>query len=274
VIIPAQAPVLVATDLDGTLLRPDGSVSARTERALAALAAIGVEIVLVTARPPRWVDPLAPIAGPHATVICANGAFVYDVASRVILQSRTLPPETVGAIAADLRRLVPGVGLAAEHAGGFHAEPGYPGLHPVPPDATCGPVEDLGRPVGKLLARSLALPQEEFLARAAAIVGSRGQVSSSGAEGLAEIGPLGVTKASALTAWCAARKITSSQVWAFGDMPNDLPMLAWAGASFAVANAHPDVRAVAGYRCPSNADDGVAQVLEALVSSRGAAPRP
>ncbi len=55
---------------------------------------------------------------------------------------------------------------------------------------------------------------------------------------------------------------------AFGDMPNDLPMLAWAGRSFAVANAHHEVLAAADEVIASNDDDGVAQTLGPLVLSQ------
>ena len=47
-------------------------------------------------------------------------------------------------------------------------------------------------------------------------------------------------------------------------MPNDLPMLTWAGTSYAVANAHPSVLEVADRVAPANDDDGVAEVLSAL----------
>jgi hypothetical protein len=76
-----------------------------------------------------------------------------------------------------------------------------------------------------------------------------------------------VTKASALGEWCAARGINSADVFAFGDMPNDLPMLAWSGRSFGVANAHPDVLDTVDEVCASNDDDGVAQVLEAVLAA-------
>jgi hypothetical protein len=98
---------------------------------------------------------------------------------------------------------------------------------------------------------------------------ARAQVTYSAAGGLAEIGPLGVTKGSVLVEWCRARGIPASAVWAFGDMPNDVPMLAWAGTSFAVANAHPDVHAAASHSCPSNDDDGVACVVESLIAGLG-----
>lgn len=274
---PAGTPGLIATDLDGTLLLPDGSVSARTRRALAGLAEAGIELVFVTARPPRWVDHLADVAGAHGTVICSNGAFVYDVPRRTIVLARGIPPATARAIAADVRRLLPGVGFAAELAEGVHIEREFPELHPeaVPADASYGAIETVDQPVGKLLARSLQVPAEEFVLRVADIVGSRAHVTYSGAGGLAEIGPPGVTKASALIDWCAARGIVSGDVWAFGDMPNDLPMLRWAGVSFAVANAHAEVLATASHSCPSNADDGVACVVESLLTrlhGRGRGP--
>ncbi|HUC25852.1 MAG TPA: HAD hydrolase family protein [Streptosporangiaceae bacterium] len=118
-----------------------------------------------------------------------------------------------------------------------------------------------------LLARSLQVPEAEFLPRIARIVGGRAEVTQSGLGGLAEIGPLGVTKASSLAEWCAGRGISASEVWAFGDRPTDLPMLTWAGLSFAVANAHPDVVAAANQCCPSNAEDAVASVLESLLAA-------
>jgi hypothetical protein len=76
-----------------------------------------------------------------------------------------------------------------------------------------------------------------------------------------------VTKAAALESWCDGLGIGAEDVWAFGDMPNDLPMIVWAGTAFAVANAHPDVIAAADHVCPSNDEDGVAQVLERLLDA-------
>jgi HAD superfamily hydrolase (TIGR01484 family) len=263
-----RPPRLIATDLDGTLLRPDGSVSERTRQASSALAEVGIELVFVTARPPRWVDHLADVVGAHRTVICCNGAFVYDVLRRTVIRAHGMPPSTARAMAADLRAALPGVGFAAELPEGIRLEREYPILHQedVPADGAYESIDAIRRPVGKLLARSLQVPEAEFRARVARIVGGRAEVTYSGFGGLAEIGPLGVTKASSLAEWCAGRGISASEVWAFGDMPNDLPMLSWAGVSFAVANADPDVVAAANQRCPSNAEDGVACVLESLLS--------
>jgi HAD superfamily hydrolase (TIGR01484 family) len=266
--VAARPPRLIATDLDGTLLRPDGSVSERTRRALLMLAEVGIELVFVTARPPRWVNHLADLVGAHGTVICSNGAFVYDVARRTVVQARGISPDTVRAIAADLRDELPGVGFAVELPEGIRMEREYPIAHPedLPADDAYWPIDAIDQPVGKLLARSLQVPEAEFRLRVGRIISGRAEATQSGSGSLAEIGPLGVTKASSLLEWCTGRGFSAGDVWAFGDMPNDLPMLTWAGVSFAVANAHPDVAVAASQRCPSNADDGVACVLELLLS--------
>jgi hydroxymethylpyrimidine pyrophosphatase-like HAD family hydrolase len=78
----------------------------------------------------------------------------------------------------------------------------------------------------------------------------------------------GVTKATALAVLAERHEIKPSQVVAFGDMPNDLPMLSWAGTSYAVANAHPRVLAAVDHVTAANNDDGVARVLEELFRSR------
>jgi hydroxymethylpyrimidine pyrophosphatase-like HAD family hydrolase len=75
-----------------------------------------------------------------------------------------------------------------------------------------------------------------------------------------------VSKAAALARWCKTSDIDAADVWAFGDMLNDLTMLAWAGRSFAVANAHRDVLAAVTDVCASNDDDGVARSLEAAIA--------
>lgn len=259
-------PRLIATDLDGTLLRSDGTVSTRTREALAAVQARGIPLVFVTARPPRWLDELAELVGSHGTVLCGNGAFVYDVHARAVVSVHPLSFKDVGSIAADLRRSLPGTGFAAERAAGFAYEAQFASGHPVPAAAACGPIEShTDSPIGKLLARNPALPDEEFLARVVEIVGERAIVAYSGAGGLAEMSAPGVTKAVALQRWTRLLGIDATGVWAFGDMPNDLPMLRWAGRSIAVANAHPDVLAVASHTCAGNDEDGVAEVLERLV---------
>ena len=262
-----RRPRLVASDLDGTLLRSDGTGSERTAAALRAVQAAGIRTVLVTARPPRWLDDLAHLVGDGGVAICGNGAFVYDVPHRTVLSHQGIEAESVAGIIDDLRRELPGVTFAAERPTGFALEESYESQHPVPVDAIRGPIADDGGPVGKLLGRHPTMSEDEFRSRVAEVVGDRGIVAYSGAGGLAEISAPGVTKAAALESWCDGLGLVADDVWAFGDMPNDLPMIIWAGTSFAVANAHPDVIAAADHVCPSNDEDGVAQVLERLLDA-------
>ncbi len=267
-------PRLVASDLDGTLLRDDGTVSARTAAALDGLTGAGIEFVLVTARPPRWVDHLT-IGGVHGVVICVNGAVVYDVAHRRVIEHLAMGKDLVRNLVADLRRTFPDAEFAAERPGGFAVEHVFRSPHPVPPDvvATARIEDALDDSTVKLLVKSAATADGDLVPLVDGVLGGRAVVLHSGADGLAEIHHPAVSKAAALERWAAERGIAAEDVWAFGDMPNDLPMLAWAGRGFAVANAHPSVLAAADEVCGSNEDDGVAAVLERLVSERGAGAR-
>ncbi|MFD8074024.1 HAD family hydrolase [Streptomyces sp. NPDC059718] len=262
-------PRLVATDLDGTLLRNDGTLSARTLDALRGTAGAGAEVVLVTARPPRYLDALAAATGLTGTAVCANGAIVYDIGSRAVTGSTPLPVPVARRVAAALRDAAPGVGFAVETGHRLHWAPGYG--HHLPEDAGAEvPVTSLAElwatpgPVVKLLAWSPALDADALLAVAEHAAGGRAQFTHSGGHGLLEVSARGVTKAAALAALCASRGIAAEEVIAFGDMPNDLPVLTWAGTGCAVANAHPAVLASVAHRTASNEDDGVARVLERL----------
>lgn len=271
---PLTRPRLVATDLDGTFLRSDGTVSERTAHVWNALPHQGIETVIVTARPPRWLHDLEHVVGPRGVAICGNGAFVYEVASRRLVRTHTFDPDVVRAIAADLRSALPSISFAAEGPSGCWIEPGWPDPHKDARDPGTrrghrpfggGGVDGADEPVGKLLALAPGVPTDELLATVHEVLGERGHLAYSGAGGLAEINPLGVTKAEGLRRWCFELGIAAHDVWSFGDMPNDIPMLAWSGRSFAVAGGHPDALAAATDSCPSNDDDGVAVTLEPLL---------
>ena len=85
-------PKLVATDLDGTLLHSDGTVTDRTREVLDALDAQGVTVVFVTGRPIRWMEPLWHHVGDHGLAICSNGGIVYDVPGRSVRRGADDPP--------------------------------------------------------------------------------------------------------------------------------------------------------------------------------------
>ena len=105
------------------------------------------------------------------------------------------------------------------------------------------------------------LPPEEFWGQVEGHVGHLGTTTWSSTFALVEISAVGVTKASTLATLAAELGIGPAEVIAFGDMPNDLPLLEWAGTSYAMANAHPTVLALADHVAPPNDEDGVAAVL-------------
>jgi hypothetical protein len=255
---------LVASDLDGTLVRPDGTVSARTRAALAAVERAGAALVLVTGRPPRWMRSVVEQTGHRGVAICANGAVVYDLHTERVLAVHPLDVPAAARFAARLRERLPEVRFAVEcHDGSFGHEPGYRPRFP-PVGAWVGDVDRLlsGRVV-KLLARHEELDADALLATAVAARADLPlELTHSSQDGLLEVSGSGVTKASTLAGLAVERGIASEEVLAFGDMPNDVPMITWAGWGVAIGNAHPAALAAADEVAPDCERDGVARVLE------------
>ncbi|MEV7530857.1 HAD family hydrolase [Streptomyces hydrogenans] len=265
---------LVATDLDGTLLRDDKSVSERTVAALAAAERAGIEVFFVTGRPARWMDVVSAHVHGHGLAICANGAAVVDLhAGGAFVQVRPLDRPVALDVVRALRAAAPGTSFAVELTTGIHYEPQYPPFF-LDPGATVATAEKLlyeeapgaAAPVLKLLAQHPELDPDVFLATARETAGGLASFTRSSPTALIEISALGVSKASTLALCCEQRGIAPEEVVAFGDMPNDIEMLSWAGRSYAMGNAHPEVVAAASGRTIGNNDDGVAVVIEQLVA--------
>jgi Cof subfamily protein (haloacid dehalogenase superfamily) len=264
---PYDPPVLfraVATDLDGTLLRSDGTLDPRTLAALRRAEERGALVVLCTARPARWLAPLAPAAGRHGVAVCANGGVIFSVHDEVVLDHFAIESEVAREVVRHLRDDMPEGVWAVEQPRAFAREPAYTARWPVPDDSIVDHIDALlATPPVKLMVRHPHLDVETLAARARELVGHLVEVTySSKEDALLEISAAGVSKASGLASLCAARGIGPEEVIAFGDMPNDLPMLRWAGRAVAVANAHPEVLAAADEVTAANDDAGVAQVLE------------
>jgi hypothetical protein len=262
---------LVASDLDGTLLRPDGTVSERTRDAVAAARRAGLTLVLVTGRPPRSLAPIAARIGLGGIAICANGAVVWDLDAATMLDTSPLAAELAVGLVRGLRRAIPGALFAVELERGFGREAGWTdGTLPPAPDGLEGDALELVTgPVVKLLLRHPTMPHAEVARRAREAVGEEAVVTWAGTQ-VVEISAAGVTKAWALGRLCDRLGVHREEVVAVGDMENDLAMLAWAGHAVAVANAQQNVLDAADEVTASNLDDGVAQVLERLVAERGA----
>lgn len=265
----ALAPALAAIDFDGTLLRTDGTISRRTARAVRRTVEAGVRVVVVTGRPPRWLRPIAELLGHRGTAIAANGALVVDLATTEVIDSSHLDVTTARTVIERLRAAFPTVTFGVERPDGFAHERGYPrgirNSERMPQVSYADTVDDLvAEPPVKILARVSQMSIDDAAATATDLLDGTASVYFSGTD-LLEIAAADVSKASTLARVAAEWGIGPGQVLAFGDMPNDIPMLEWAGHAIAVANAHPRVRAIADTVTASNDDDGVALVLERVV---------
>lgn len=260
-------PLLVATDLDGTVVRRDGTISARTVAAFAAAARHGATTVLVTGRPPAWTMDAARRLGHAGPAVCCHGAITYDTARRRVISQRLIEPEPLRRVLERLSAAFPGIGFACEYADGLAYEPNYESTgHPQ--EVAGVEVPDLAalaaRPAAKLRARHPDLSADQLYAEAGDVVGDLVTVTQSGNTRLLEATALGVDKSAALAAIGAELGVRADRVVAFGDMPNDLSMLAWAGHAYAVADAHPQVLGAVPGRTAACEADGVAEVLERL----------
>jgi hydroxymethylpyrimidine pyrophosphatase-like HAD family hydrolase len=279
---------MVATDLDGTLLRRDHTVSERTVAALARARAAGFPVVFVTGRPPRWVPPVLEVTGHSGIGVCANGAIVLDLETHELLDVHPIAPDVVAEVVGILRESVPGLAFGVEYVrpdgvSGFAHERSYRVVFPDDPAVlVADDVLDLveGVEVVKLLARvELDGPAAHHdadtlldltLSHVRHLVNPTHSVSS---DVLIEIGAADVSKGAALERQAARLGIPVSAVAAVGDMPNDVPMLRWAGVGLAVETAHPAALAAADALVPSPAEDGVAQLVEAALDGLERGPR-
>ena len=199
--------------------------------------------------------------------VCANGALLYDLHSEQVLEHFPISVEVGLDVARRLREALPDIAFAVETVDGFAHEESYLARWDVGQAQEVASIERIyGQPAVKLLARHEAMGSDDLLAAARAVAGDLVQMTHSSTSGLLEISAAGVSKATTLARVCAARGIDAVDVVAFGDMPNDLPMLAWAGLSYGVAGGHPEVLAAADRIVPGPEADGVAAELECLFS--------
>jgi Cof subfamily protein (haloacid dehalogenase superfamily) len=272
---------LIATDLDGTLLRSDRTVSQRTRSALDAARKAGMIVVPVTGRQIHGLCLIAEEAGFDSYAICSNGAHGLHLNGIHLGRHETLfeehlqvPAQTALALA--LSAAQPEVRFASVRQRGsvFVAQEGYADLaeyqdhkrHPAEMgNHTLQAV--LASPSLKFIARSPLLNPRELLAEVDALNLDGFFATHSGAPFLEILAP-GVNKAWGLAKLCALLGVPQSEVLAFGDATNDAELLRWAGRGVAVANAEPEALEAANETTLSNDEDGVAVVIERLLKMR------
>jgi Cof subfamily protein (haloacid dehalogenase superfamily) len=260
----------IATDLDGTLLRSDQTISPRTRAAIAAAEELGLMVVIATGRPPRWIAPVVEQLGERGLVVCANGATVYDPARHEIVHRNDIAPDVALTLIDDIEEQFPEAVLGVEQGfdfgvdeamrdSGFDFEELIPGVNFAPIRSF------LDSSVTKLIVRMPYPAPAGTAARVQAVVGDRALVTHSTNESFLEVSSPTAHKATTVEMLLVEHGVAAGEVMAFGDMPNDLELIRWAGLGVAMANAHPRLIDVADLVTTSNDEDGVARVVEDLV---------
>ncbi|MZD04295.1 Cof-type HAD-IIB family hydrolase [Streptomyces sp. SID5785] len=259
---------LVATDLDGTLLRPDDTVSQRTREALAAVTAAGAAHIIVTGRAVPWTRHILDDLGYEGLAVCGQGAQLYHAGEHRLLTSVTLDRQLAGLALSKIEAETGPLAIAASRDG-IEGEvivgPGYrvqEGPLPVVPFTD---VADLwSAPLNKVYVQHPDLTDDELAMIARSVAGDLVGVTMAG-PGVVELLPLGLSKATGLSLAARRLGVKAAHTIAFGDMPNDIPMFGWSAHGVAMANAHAELKSVADEVTTSNADDGIAVVLERLL---------
>lgn len=262
---------LVATDLDGTLLDASSEVSPRAKDAIAAARAAGVLVVPATGRPPSSLRRITATCELGPIAVCSNGAVVIDIETEDVLDLSPIDGPSAVSLIATIREACPGVRFALDDVEHFSYERGF---FPEDRERTdrLQPLDDLAEKARegclKLIARQPGTEGVTLMNRLGRLLGERAEETSSGLDWV-EIMAHGVSKGAALARICSPLGLSAEQVVAIGDNYNDLALLAWAGHAMAPANAVEAVLPHVEVVLPTNTDDGVALLLEALVATRG-----
>ncbi|MFC7547088.1 HAD family hydrolase [Plantactinospora sp. GCM10030261] len=266
-------PKLIATDLDGTLVRSDDTVSTFTHATLDRVRAAGIPVVGATGRGPRLAELTRNDIRTADFLVMAGGGRVVDQtdpAGPVVLRDERLGGEVLAELLTSLEQVVGPLTVMVEALDAPNA-PLWGDHDPTWPYQDAFEARNrrdcLADDVIKAFARSADHDVDVLLATAREIIPPELATLTQAGLGFIEITPPGVDKGSGLAVVAQALGVDPAEVLVFGDMPNDLPMFEWAGWSrVAVTNAHQTVRAAADEITLRNDDDGVAIYLDRLLS--------
>jgi Cof subfamily protein (haloacid dehalogenase superfamily) len=262
---------LAAVDLDGTLLGPDGQISEANLQAVRRLQEAGVQVVLASGRHyqnmQRYADRLP---GVQWLVSCQGGE-VSDTSRSLVLNREFLPEANAGETLelggslglASVIYTVEGICTGSEWNEGFEFYAALSGTAPRRVD-----VKDLLKePIFKVIWVGDKAEIDRAVVQSGGITESVQSVRTH--QRLLEFMPVGVSKASALKTLAAHLNLAASEIAAFGDGENDVPMFAWAGVSVAMPHGWPAAIASASYTAPEGpADAAFARGVEIVLNAR------
>lgn len=274
--MPASAdfvPKMIATDIDGTMLRSDGTLSPRVRTALHTAVEAGIHVVPATGRPEMVATDVIEGLGLAGYWVFANGAMTRNLTTDTTVRGYWMDPVVAQGLVVEMRAAFPGARFAVELEHGMAYEPGFedlvPNEPPVPPidDILDGMLERDGSSarVQKVLVFDTSRTVDELVESVSSTIGDHGVASYSGLQ-FVEVAASLVTKALALNELCVDLGIEAADVAAFGDNHNDVAMLRWAGQGYAMDNATDDAKQAAGLIIPSSDDDGLAVTIEDMLA--------
>lgn len=262
---------LLISDIDGTLVRRDKSLSDAVVAAARRVQDAGVAFSLISARPPSGMLWIAERLGLTHPIGAFNGGTIVRPDGSVVSADR-LDPAVAAQVLALLDR--PGVTLWLFAGGIWYAQ--TTANANVPRERKAANVEPVLRPdfaglvaqADKIVGVSddhalLGTLEGELQAK----LGERATVARSQPYYLDVTAP-SANKGDGVTALARAIGVPLGEVAVFGDQRNDLPMFAVAGLSVAMGQAPPEVRAAADETARSNEEDGVADAIDRFVLPR------
>ena len=258
-----------ACDLDRTLIAEDVTLRPRTEAAIRAARAAGVEVIVVTGRMVRAVRPYLAQAGLDAPVVCYQGAVVADASSGAFLLHEPIPLELAREAITEVEREDHHLNVYVDdnlYVAAITSEArAYADFQQLPINPVGDLLSWLREPPTKLV--SVGDPEALDLlgARLRAHFGERMHIAKSLPHFL-ELAAPGVTKGSGLQFVADRLGLVPERTVAFGDGENDVELLEWSGYAVAVENADARALAVADWICPGPEQEGVARVIEAWLA--------
>ena len=269
----AASQVLVALDIDGTILTPAGATP-RVLEGIHGLADAGAQVVIASGRALEGVTPvLGALNFTDGWALCNNGATLVRVSGGQceIVEEHTFVP---GPILEEIASAVPGAVFASMPHPNLLLSAPFPNDEIEGSDHRIVSMEELAStPTPKVVVRAADMDREEFNQILLSLDVSRTHEVFVGWTSWADIEPLGVTKATGLESLRARLGVPAAGTVAVGDGTNDIAMIEWAAFGVAMGGASEEVRSHADHVTAAVENDGAAAVMHAIMRRCGVAGR-
>lgn len=264
--------ILLCTDLDGTLLRNDKSISRENLDAIEYFKSEGGYFTFVTGRMPYFAEDFYRAVKPNAPIGCINGGGVYDYQVHRYLHAVTLP-DSVMELVESIDRTVEGIGIQINTLERIYFSHDNAANENFRRWANVEPLfmdyHDVTEPIGKIL---FVDDNEEKLLRVAKLLNDHPRADEfdfvRSERTLYEILPKGINKGAAIVPLAKSLGVDLSRTVAVGDYNNDIEMVKNAALGYAVANASEDLKAIADRVTVSNEEHAIARIIEDLEADK------